>query len=52
MHRWYSVGLTGAADSATFCPICCGDHLDPSNIFYLWIFAVLWQRDGDLDLSS
>ena len=36
-----AIGLTGAAESATSCPICRCDLLDTSNIFYLWIFIIL-----------
>jgi len=37
-----AIGLTGAAKSASSRPICRGDLLDTSNIFYLWIFPTLW----------
>ena len=37
-----AIGLTGAAESAFSRPICRGDLLDTSNIFYIWIFTVLW----------
>ena len=47
-----AIGLTGAADSASSCPIRRGDQLDTSNIFYLWIFTILWHLDSGLDLSS
>ena len=36
-----AIGLTGVAESATSHPICRGDLLDTSNIFYLWIFTIL-----------
>ena len=38
-----AIGLTGAAESAFSRPICRGDLLDTSNIFYLWIFTILWH---------
>ena len=62
---WASVLLTtiGCTDGATsvypvlqilhpFRPIRRGDHLDTSNIFYLWIFTILWYLYAGLDLSS
>jgi len=52
MHRWWGIGLTGAADSASSRLICRGDHLNPWNIFYLWIFTILWRLYDWLDLSS
>ena len=36
-----AIGLSGEAESATPRPICRGDLLDTSNIFYLWIFTIL-----------
>ena len=52
MSRWWGISLTGAADSAFSRPICRGDHLDPWNIFYLWISTILWHLYDWLDLSS
>ena len=47
-----AIGLTGAADSASSCPIRRGDQLDTSNIFYLWIFTIFWHLCDGLDSIS
>ena len=47
-----AIGLTSVADSASSCPIRRGHQLDTSNIFYLWIFTILWHHCGGLDLTS
>ena len=47
-----AISLTGAAKSATSRPICRGDLLDTSNIFYLWIFTILWHLHDGLDSTS
>ena len=47
-----AIGLTGATESASSRPICHGDLLDTSNLFYRWIFTILWYLFAGLDLTS